>query len=197
MRNNISCTLGRSILQRSTLLSNRKQRSSTSLLKCLVTDCRLSGLIESYTQGEPNVDGQPDPTKSGSVLTYGPYGEIPPTMDSSRIQVHYEYTAPIAYVEHLERDIEVSHLGSNLAIEERYQLTNRAAKFPPFPSSLTNFADSKTNSLEYNMLAVTTHHPQTTQSRNSPSHSKTAPEILITPTSSEMCLPHDSVRREG
>lgn len=88
-------------------------------------------MIESYTEGEPNIDGQPDPTKSGTVLTYGPYGEIPPTTtDTPKVQVHYEFTTPITYVERLERDIEVSHWGSNLAIEERYKLTNHAAKYP-------------------------------------------------------------------
>lgn len=88
----------------------------------------MHGVIESYTEGKANVDGQPDPTKSGSVLTYGPYDTLPPTTASEKITVHFEYTAPITYVDRLERDIEVSHWGSNVAIEERYQLTNHAAK---------------------------------------------------------------------
>jgi len=81
-----------------------------------------------------NVDGKPDPTKSGNVLAYGPYGEMPPTTgkSSEQINVHFEYTAPIVFVEHLERDIEVSHWGNNLAIEERYKLTNHAAKYSIF-----------------------------------------------------------------
>jgi oligosaccharyltransferase complex subunit alpha (ribophorin I) len=89
----------------------------------------LHGEIESYTQGQLNVDGQPDPTKSGTVLTYGPYQEQPPTTISEKISVHFEYTAPITYVDSLERDIEVSHWGSNVAIEERYKLTNHAARY--------------------------------------------------------------------
>jgi oligosaccharyltransferase complex subunit alpha (ribophorin I) len=36
------------------------------------------------------------------------------------------------FVEHLERDVEVSHWGNNLAIEERYKLTNHAARLPTF-----------------------------------------------------------------
>ena len=107
----------------------QKTKIKSSSIKISVADGRMSGMIESYTQGEPNIDGQPDPTKSGTTLTYGPYGEIPPTTtDIPKIKVHYEYTTPITYVEHLERDIEVSHWGSNLAIEERYKLTNHAAK---------------------------------------------------------------------
>lgn len=65
------------------------------------------------------------------VLTYGPYDTLPPTTALEKITVHFEYTAPITYVDRLERDIEVSHWGSNLAIEERYQLTNHAAKYSP------------------------------------------------------------------
>jgi oligosaccharyltransferase complex subunit alpha (ribophorin I) len=73
---------------------------------------------------------------SGSVLTYGPYDMIPPTMSSDKITVHYEYTAPITYIDHLERLIEVSHWGNNVAIEERYALTNHAAKCVTVPSFL-------------------------------------------------------------
>jgi oligosaccharyltransferase complex subunit alpha (ribophorin I) len=82
-----------------------------------------------------NAEGQSDPTKSGSVLSYGPYNEQPPFAVSEKVTVRYEYTAPITFVDHLERDIEVSQWGNNLAIEERYQLTNHAAR-----SSLNNFA---------------------------------------------------------
>jgi len=54
----------------------------------------------------------------------------PTTTDSSEeIIVHFEFTAPIVFVKHLERDIEVSQWGNNIAVEERYQLTNHAAKF--------------------------------------------------------------------
>ena len=103
-----------------------------------VTYVRLPGATESYTQGSLNVDGKPDPTKSGNVLAYGPYGEMPPTTaeSSERIDVHFEYTAPIVFVEHLERDIEVSHWGNNLAVEERYKLTNHAARYLIFRISL-------------------------------------------------------------
>jgi len=93
---------------------------------------RLKGEIEDYTKGTTNTDGETDPSKSGSVLTYGPYGELAPTSTSDKIRIHYEYTSPIPFVEHLQRDIEVSHWGNNVAVEEHYTLTNHAAKFYPF-----------------------------------------------------------------
>jgi len=92
----------------------------------------LRGEVESYTHGKTNTDGQPDPTKSGSVLTYGPYDTQQPTTAFEEVKVHYEFTAPIPFVEQLERDIEVSHWGNNLAIEERYVLVNHAARSLPF-----------------------------------------------------------------
>ena len=95
----------------------------------------MRGEIESYTEGKANSEGQADPTKSGSVLTYGPYDAQEPTTEFEEVKVHFEYTAPIAYVEQLEREIEVSHWGNNLAIEEQYVLTNHAARFPSYPSA--------------------------------------------------------------
>lgn len=83
------------------------------------------------------MDGEPDPTVSGYVLTYGPYDKHISSAPSEEITVHYEYTAPIAYVDHLERDIEVSHWGNKVAIEERYILTNHAARYSPPLSLLT------------------------------------------------------------
>jgi hypothetical protein len=126
---NIFFTQAKNMPQRSIPRLNKRQSSSISSLT--VTHIRLPGAIESYTQGEKNIDGDSDPTKSGSTLTYGPYTRQEPTTSLDKIKVHYEYTAPIAYVEHLQRDIEVSHWGNNLAIEEHYKLTNHAAKSPP------------------------------------------------------------------
>ena len=41
--------------------------------------------------------------------------------------MRYEFTKPINHASLLERDVEVSHWGGNLATEERYWLENRAA----------------------------------------------------------------------
>ncbi|KAK9475673.1 Ribophorin I [Lipomyces japonicus] len=67
-----------------------------------------------------------DPAVEGTVLTYGPYTDVP-SFASKDIQVRYEYTFPITEVVKLEREIWVSHYGGNLATEEKYWLKNAAA----------------------------------------------------------------------
>lgn len=42
--------------------------------------------------------------------------------------VRFEYTAPVIKMTKLERAIEVSHWGGNLAFEEKYWMTNEGAK---------------------------------------------------------------------
>ncbi|KAL8729497.1 MAG: hypothetical protein Q9181_004978, partial [Wetmoreana brouardii] len=79
----------------------------------------------------PNTDipdvigGNPD--RQGSTFTYGPYNEVVPAGASEEATVRYEFTKPLIHATHLERDIEVSHWGGNLAVEERYWLTNQGA----------------------------------------------------------------------
>lgn len=73
-----------------------------------------------------NAEGKEDPQRQGSTFTYGPYDE----REAGAVQevsVRYEFTKPLTHVSLLERDIEVSHWGGNVATEERYVLTNRAA----------------------------------------------------------------------
>ncbi|EPS37859.1 hypothetical protein H072_8424 [Dactylellina haptotyla CBS 200.50] len=85
-----------------------------------------NGEIPEYT-----VYGGKDVEKSGYTITYGPYDDIPAqNSDDDRITftVRFEFTNPVVYMEKLERDIEVSHWGNNLAIEERYWMTNNGAK---------------------------------------------------------------------
>lgn len=43
------------------------------------------------------------------------------------VSVRYEFTKPLTHSKLMERDIEVSHWGGNIATEERQWLTNRAA----------------------------------------------------------------------
>jgi len=43
------------------------------------------------------------------------------------VSVRYEFTKPLTHATLLERDVEVSHWGGNIATEERHWLTNRAA----------------------------------------------------------------------
>lgn len=66
------------------------------------------------------------PQKAGTKYTYGSYGELPAGAVEP-VSVRYEFTNPLIHVSLLERDVEVSHWGGNIAFEERYTLTNRAA----------------------------------------------------------------------
>ncbi|KAL8626957.1 hypothetical protein Q9189_007345 [Teloschistes chrysophthalmus] len=75
----------------------------------------------------PDVIGGGSPDRQGSTFTYGPYNDLVPAGASEEASVRYEFTKPLIYATHLERDIEVSHWGGNLAIEERYWLTNQGA----------------------------------------------------------------------
>lgn len=73
-----------------------------------------------------NADGKEDPQKQGTSFTYGPFGELPAGA-VQEASVRYEFTKPLTHGKLLERDIEVSHWGGNVATEERHWLTNRAA----------------------------------------------------------------------
>ncbi|KAF2711562.1 Ribophorin I [Pleomassaria siparia CBS 279.74] len=73
-----------------------------------------------------NAENKADPQKQGSTFTYGPYHNIPAGAQQS-VSVRYEFTKPLTHASLLERDIEVSHWGGNLASEERYWLVNKGA----------------------------------------------------------------------
>jgi len=69
-----------------------------------------------------------DPEVKGSTFTYGPYDTSKiPEGTSYPVTVRYEFTKPILACSMLERDIEISHWGGNLATEERYWLRNDGA----------------------------------------------------------------------
>lgn len=74
-----------------------------------------------------NVEGKEDPQRQGSTFVYGPYSNVPAGVDEP-VRVRYEFTKPVNHVSVLERDLEVSQWGGNLATEERYQLTNKGAR---------------------------------------------------------------------
>jgi oligosaccharyltransferase complex subunit alpha (ribophorin I) len=83
--------------------------------------------IPEYTaRSAGNLEGKEDPQKQGSSFTYGPYGELPAGAQEA-VSVRYEFTKPVLHASLLERDIEVSHWGGNLATEERYWLGNNGA----------------------------------------------------------------------
>lgn len=69
-----------------------------------------------------------DPETQGSSFTYGPYEtEKIPAGTVHPVSVRYEFTKPILVCSSLERDIEISHWGGNIAFEERYWLRNDGA----------------------------------------------------------------------
>lgn len=69
-----------------------------------------------------------DPERQGSSFTYGPYDTTKiPAGTTHPVTVRYEFTKPITVATVLERDVEVSHWGGNLATEERYWLRNDGA----------------------------------------------------------------------
>jgi oligosaccharyltransferase complex subunit alpha (ribophorin I) len=72
-------------------------------------------------------NGAPEsPQKQGTKFIYGTFDDIPAGAVNP-VKVRYEFTKPLIHVSRLERDIEVSHWGGNVAFEERYTLHNRAA----------------------------------------------------------------------
>ncbi|KAK5169095.1 dolichyl-diphosphooligosaccharide--protein glycosyltransferase subunit 1 [Saxophila tyrrhenica] len=73
-----------------------------------------------------NAEGKEDPQKQGTSFTYGPYSDIP-AGSIQEASVRYEFTKPLTHSKLLERDVEVSHWGGNVAFEERHWITNRAA----------------------------------------------------------------------
>ncbi|KAI9888376.1 MAG: dolichyl-diphosphooligosaccharide--protein glycosyltransferase subunit 1 [Vezdaea aestivalis] len=86
-----------------------------------------SGDVPEYTTlVAPNAEGKEDPQKQGSTFTYGPYGEVPAGAQEP-VTVRYDFTRPVLHCSVLERDIEVSHWGGNIATEERYWMENLGA----------------------------------------------------------------------
>lgn len=85
-----------------------------------------NGNILEYTKIEGAEGAAELPVKAGTKLQYGPFSEVPAGA-TENIRVRYEFTRPLTLVSRLERDVEVSHWGGNVAFEERYTLHNRAA----------------------------------------------------------------------
>jgi len=108
--------------------------------------------IPDYTKlpASLNADGKEDPQRQGTTFTYGPYDNIPAgaAMPAS---ARYEFTKPLLHCTLLERDVEVSHWGGNLATEERYWLGNRGATlrnhFSRVSWQMTQYANPPTSAL--------------------------------------------------
>lgn len=81
-------------------------------------------------------------TKSGATLTYGPFENISPIEISkdgkgdvgsgvnyvSQAKVHFVHDIPVVSIVTLDRHVEVSHWGDNLATEDRIWLRNDGPK---------------------------------------------------------------------
>lgn len=107
--------------------------------------------IPEYTVIQKTKNNPELPTRSGSRLTYGPFGEVSPGA-LAPVKVRYQFNKPIIHISKLERDIEISHWGGNAAFEERYTLINRAANLSkPFSRvewSNTNYYNKKTRAIK-------------------------------------------------
>ncbi|KAK4105898.1 Ribophorin I [Parathielavia hyrcaniae] len=82
--------------------------------------------IPDYTKLPGSGDAKEFPLKQGSKLTYGPFDEKPAGA-TQPVSVRFEFNKPVTHVSRLERDVEVSHWGGNVAFEERYTLHHRGA----------------------------------------------------------------------
>ncbi len=80
-------------------------------------------IIDNGKSSEPSLFGR----INNGFLIYGPYDSVD-AFSTSKFGVLYSHNYPLTHVTKLERDIWVSHWGASLSIEERYQLTNHAAK---------------------------------------------------------------------
>lgn len=85
-----------------------------------------SNNIPDYTKLPGAGDVASFPQKQGSKLTYGPFDEKP-AGTTQPVTVRFEFNKPVTHISRLERDVEVSHWGGNVAFEERYTLHHRGA----------------------------------------------------------------------
>ncbi|CDH60601.1 ribophorin i [Lichtheimia corymbifera JMRC:FSU:9682] len=71
--------------------------------------------------------GGPQVERIGDKIVYGPYLSVTPG-SYNPFRIHYEYSKPLLTVTELQRDIQVSHWASNLAVEEHYKLEHSGAR---------------------------------------------------------------------
>lgn len=64
--------------------------------------------------------------RKGHQITYGPYDD---KKENEPVQVWYVQNRPLITVIKQRREIEVSHWGSNLAVEEHYLIRHDGAKY--------------------------------------------------------------------
>ncbi|CDH51153.1 ribophorin i [Lichtheimia corymbifera JMRC:FSU:9682] len=103
-----------------------------------------SQVVQSYTGGK-------HATHSGNKIVYGPFHDMTPG-SYQELSIHYEYSKPILTVAELERDLQVSHWGNNLAVEENYKLQHSGARleteFSRVTYQMTRMVHGQTNVLK-------------------------------------------------
>ncbi|KAI7855229.1 Ribophorin I [Circinella umbellata] len=103
-----------------------------------------SQVVQAYTGGE-------HVQHNGNKIVYGPFHSImPETFD--KLRVHYEFSKPLLTVTELVRDLQVSHWGGNLNVEENYKLHHSGAEletqFSRATYQLTRMVHGQTNVLK-------------------------------------------------
>lgn len=108
--------------------------------------------VPDYTKLSPKADGTEDPIKSGNSFTFGPYTTVEPLTAGEELTLRFEYTSPVIKMDRLERLIEVSHWGGNLATEEHYTMTNNGAhlkeQFSRVAWAATNYYNPPTHAIK-------------------------------------------------
>ncbi|CAG8741894.1 12383_t:CDS:2, partial [Racocetra fulgida] len=66
-------------------------------------------------------------SRNTNIITYGSFSDQEPGA-FDELLVHYEFQQAILTVKGLRRDLEISHWGGNLAVEEHFNLTHDGAK---------------------------------------------------------------------
>lgn len=108
--------------------------------------------IPDYTKTDLKKSGA-DPERQGTTFTYGPYDTAKVAPGSTYpVTVRYELTKPVITASLLERDLEVSQWGGNLATEERYFLRNNGSKllnqFNRVDYTIANFQQLPTSAIK-------------------------------------------------
>ncbi|KAG8830547.1 dolichyl-diphosphooligosaccharide--protein glycosyltransferase subunit 1 [Serendipita sp. 399] len=87
--------------------------------------------LTKYASSSSDSKEQATGTRSGAVISYGPFQDLPVTAnelfqkeDQQLLYVHYEYDSPIVRVVSLDRSAEISHWGNNLNIQDNVHIKN-------------------------------------------------------------------------
>jgi len=104
------------------ILQRTKIRSPTPMIRSYTDTKDLAQYVEK---------GAAPVTKTGPTLVYGPFHNIPESMNlpfqernQKTVSIHYDYDQPVLTVTSLQRSAEISHWGANLNIHDEIVLRN-------------------------------------------------------------------------